>query len=83
MVETYGKAKNIETKHFRQVDTLDNDFKQLLANSYFKEFSYNGLKISLLNTLDLFYWVLEKLNASDESQNYKNMFTKLLREIKL
>ena len=83
MVETYGKAKNIETKHFRQVDTLDNDFKQLLANSYFKEFSYNGLKISLLNTLDLFYWVLEKLNASDESQNYKNLFTKLLREIKL
>lgn len=83
MVETYGNAKNIETKHFRQVDTLDNDFKQLLANSYFKEFSYNGLKISLLNTLDLFYWVLEKLNASDESQNYKNMFTKLLREIKL
>lgn len=83
VVETYGKAKNIETKHFRQVDNLDNDFKQLLANSYFKEFSYNGLKISLLNTLDLFYWVLEKLNASDESQNYKNMFTKLLREIKL
>ena len=83
VVETYGKAKNIETKHFRQVDNLDNDFKQLLANSYFKEFSYNGLKISLLNTLDLFYWVLEKLNASDESQNYKNMFAKLLREIKL
>ena len=27
MVETYGNAKNIETKHFRQVDTLDNDFK--------------------------------------------------------
>ena len=79
MVEIYGNAKNIEKKHFRQVDTLDNDFKQLLANSYFKEFSYNGLKISLLNTLDLFYWVLEKLNASDESQNYKNMFTKLLR----
>ena len=83
VVETYGKAKNIETKHFRQVDILDNDFKQLLANSYFKEFSYNGLKISLLNTLDLFYWVLEKLNASDESKNYKNIFTKLLREIEL
>ena len=27
MVETYGNTKNIETKHFRQVDTLDNDFK--------------------------------------------------------
>ena len=27
MVETYGNAKNIETKHFRQVDTLDIDFK--------------------------------------------------------
>ena len=83
MVETYGNAKNIETKHFRQVDNLDNDFKQLLANSYFKEFSYNGLRISLLNTLDLFYWVLEKLNVSDESQNYKNLFAKLLREINL
>lgn len=27
MVETYDNAKNIETEHFGQVDTLDNDFK--------------------------------------------------------
>ena len=82
-VYVYGDVVDIETQHFKSVDKFDENFKQQLAQSYPENLTYDKIKTALFKTLDLFYWVLEKSNADNESVKYKNIFSKLASDIKL
>lgn len=62
---------------------LDEEFKNKLANTYFKQLSYNGIKKSLFNSLDLMYWVLIKSKRKNKAKNYNQMFNKLTQDIEL
>lgn len=83
IVSAYGRTNGFDTKHFKNVDILDEEFKNKLVNTYFTQLSYNGIKKSLFNSLDLMYWVLIKSKRENEAKNYNQMFNKLAQDIKL
>lgn len=79
----YGCVNDIESKHFREVDNLDENFKLDLAKSYCKDISYEGVKNSLFNTLDLLYFVLDSSGNDKDRQDYQNLFERLAKDINL
>ncbi len=83
IVDAYSSRNAIESKHFREVDKLDEEFKTKLAESYLTGVSYNSIKNSLINTLNLLCFVLNKYGYTKDSDDYKNLFNRLFTDINL
>lgn len=83
LISIIASLNNLESKHFKQIDRLSDYYKKLIMRTYPCKITYKQLKRSLLNVMNLFYIVLRENGLNTEAEEYKQLFTELMKEVKL
>ena len=83
LISIIASLNNLESKHFKQIDKLSNYYKKLIKRTYPCKITYKQLKRSLLNVMNLFNIVLRENGLNTEADDYKQLFTQLMKDVKL
>ena len=83
IVKIIASFNNLESKHFKQIDYIKEEVKTKIEKTYPNQISYEGLKSSLLNVIDLFYETLKMNGKEKQAEEYKSLFEKLMKDINL
>ena len=83
LISIIASLNNLESKHFKQIDRLSDYYKKLIKQTDPYKITYKQLKRSLLNVMNLFYIVLRANGLNTEAEEYKQLFTQLMKEVKL
>lgn len=83
LISIIASLNNLESKHFKQIDRLSYYYKKLIKQTYPCKITYKQLKRSLLNVMNLFYIILRENGQNAEAEEYKQLFTQLMKEVKL
>ena len=83
IIQIISSLNNLESKHFKQIDDLPEEYKTKIIQTYPSEITYNELKNSLLNIMNLFYETLKSNEKIPQAEEYKCLFAKLMKDINL
>lgn len=81
IIQIIASFNNLESKHFKQIDDLDDEYKNKIVQTYPSKITYEELKNSLLNVMNLFYETLKRNGLQEEAEEYQHLFVKLMEDI--
>lgn len=83
IIQIIASLSNLESKHFKQIDDLSEEYKTMIKQTYPSEITYNELKNGLLNVMNLFYETLKSNGKKQQAEEYEYLFVKLMKDINL